>query len=56
MKTFLNETLLSASTSALPGGEWTPSRSGHFTSGKTAPSVLLVEEWEDLKAGLRVSR
>jgi hypothetical protein len=38
-KTSLNEKLLSTSTSALAGCKWKPSRSGHSTSGKTAPPL-----------------
>jgi hypothetical protein len=38
--------------SALVGGEWSTSRTGHFTPGERAPGTHWVGGWVDLRAGL----
>jgi hypothetical protein len=39
-------------TSALAGGEWSPSRPGHFTPWDRAPGMHWIGGWVDHKAGL----
>jgi hypothetical protein len=41
--------------SALDGGEWSPSHSGHINPGDTASSTHYVGGWMGLTAGLEVS-
>jgi hypothetical protein len=39
-------------TSALAGGEWSVSRSGHFTPGERAPRVHWIGGWVSLRTSL----
>jgi hypothetical protein len=39
-------------TSALVGGEWSPSRPGHFTPGERAPGTLWIGSWVGPRTGL----
>jgi hypothetical protein len=39
-------------TSALAGGEWSASRSGHFTFGERAPGTHWIGGWMDPRPGL----
>jgi len=39
-------------TLALDGGDWSTSRSGHFTSGKRARGNHLIRSWVGLRACL----
>jgi hypothetical protein len=38
-------------TSALVGGEWSPSRPGRFTPGERAPGTHCIGGWVDLRSG-----
>jgi hypothetical protein len=39
-------------TSALDGGEWSASRSGHFTARERVPSTHWIGGWVGLRASL----
>jgi hypothetical protein len=39
-------------TSALAGGEWSPSRCGRFTPRERAPATHWIGSWADPRAGL----